>query len=159
MCDPVREHRFRSCHTVYSVNFVHGRHTGPYNPSTKSKGSTKASLEPLHFANIACRALSWCRRTSVRPPDDIEKSVTHRPCTIPLSGNFAIQAKSLPQLHFLFGAIFSTGASTSHIPRIWKTARANYPKNAGDYPIEIHHPWHVTITVAVLMLPAGGVKK
>ena len=43
MCDPVREHRFRSRHTVYSVHFVHGWHTGPSHPSTKSKGSTKAS--------------------------------------------------------------------------------------------------------------------
>ena len=39
-------------------------------------------LSPWH-------ALSWCRRTSVRPPDDIEKSVTHRlHCAMPLSGNF-----------------------------------------------------------------------
>ena len=30
---------------------------------------------------------------------------------------------------------------------IWKTARANYPKNAGDYPIAIHHPGHVTSSV------------
>ena len=41
----------------------------------------------------------------------------------------------------------------SHIPRIWKTARASYPKNAGDYPMRIHHPRHVT--VAVLMQPAA----
>ena len=34
-------------------------------------------VEPLLFASLAWRALSWCRRTSVRPPDDIEKSVTH----------------------------------------------------------------------------------
>ena len=73
-------------------------------------------------ANLAWRALSWCRRT----PDHIEKSITHRlHCAMPMSGNFAIQAKWLLQssldLHFLLGAIFSTGA--------------------------------------VLMLPAGGVKK
>ena len=69
-------------------------------------------------ANLAWCALSWCRRTSVRPPDDIEKSVTHRlHCAMPLSGNFAIQVKWLLQsslnLHFLLGAIFSTGASPS----------------------------------------------
>ena len=157
MCDPVREHRFRSCHTVYSI-LSHERHTGPSNPSTKSKGSMKASLEPLLFANIAWCVLSWCRRTSVRPPDDIEKSVTHRPCAMPLSGNFTIQAKSLLQLHFLFGAIFSTGASPSHIRRIWKTARPNYLKNAGDYQIGIHHPWHVTNGSSV-DVPAGGVNK
>ena len=53
-------------------------------------------------------ALSWYRRTSVRPPDDIEKSVTHRlHCAMQLFGNFAIQAKSLLQssLNFLFGGI------------------------------------------------------
>ena len=50
-------------------------------------------VEPLLFANLAWHALSWCRRTSVRPPDDIEKSVAHRlHCAMPLSGNFAIQA-------------------------------------------------------------------
>ena len=48
---------------------------------------------PLLFANLAWRALSGCRRTSVRPPDDTEKSVAHRlHCAMPLSGNFAIQA-------------------------------------------------------------------
>ena len=36
--------------------------------------------------NLAWRALSWCRRTSVRPPDhEIEKSVIHRlNCAMPL---------------------------------------------------------------------------
>ena len=97
MCDPLREHRFRSCHTIYSVHLSMGY-------------------------ILAWRALSWCRRTSVRPPDDIEKSVTQKlHWTMPLSGKFAIQATSLHQsslnLHFLFGAIFSTGASPSHIPR------------------------------------------
>ena len=125
MCDPVREHRFRSCHTVYSVYFVHA-------------GLCEGFVEPLLFANLAWRALSWCRRTSVRPPDDIEKSVTLRlHCAMPLSGNFAIQAKSLLQssvnLHFLFGAIFFNGGFAISYPEriIWKTARANYPKNAG----------------------------
>ena len=50
-------------------------------------------VETLLFANLAWRSLSWCRRTSMRPHDDIEKSVAHRlHCAMPLSGNFAIQA-------------------------------------------------------------------
>ena len=107
MCDPVREHRFRSCNTVYSVYFVHGLYEG--------------FVELLLFANLAWRALSWCRRTFVRPPDDIEKSVTHRlHCAMPLSGNFAIQAKYLLQssvnLHFLFGVIFFNGGFAISYP-------------------------------------------
>ena len=120
-------------------------------------------VEPLLFVNLAWRALSWCRRTSVRPPNDIEKSIAHRlHCAMPLSGNFAIQVKSLFQsslnLHFLFGAISSTGDLPSHIPRIWKTARANYPKNAGEYPIGIHHPKPVTNVrpQTVLIFPTTG---
>ena len=72
------------------------------------------------------RTLSWCRRTSVRPPDDMEKSVAHRlHCAMPQSGNFAIQAKSLPILikfAFSLWCQFSLGAPPSHIPRMWKTA-------------------------------------
>ena len=50
-------------------------------------------VDPLLFANLAWRTLSWCRRTSVRPPDDTEKSVAHRlHYAMPVSGNFAIQA-------------------------------------------------------------------
>ncbi len=44
-----------------------------------------------------------------------------------------------------------------HIVPIWKTAHANYPKNAGDYPIGIHHPWHVVHSSRVDA--GGGVNK
>ena len=63
----------------------------------------------LRRANLAWRALSWCRRSSVRPPHDIEKSVAHRlHCAMPLPGNFAIQAPPiLVKLAFsLIGTIF-----------------------------------------------------
>ena len=140
-------------------SFVHGRHTGSSHPSTKSKGSTKASLNSYPSP-------TWCRRTSVRPPDDTEKSVTHRlHWAMPLSGNFAIQATSLLQSSLnslsciFFSAPFFQRGLRHLISRerriakiIWKTARANYPKNAGDYPIAIHHPWHVTSSVDA----AGG---
>ena len=123
MCDPVREHRFCSCHTVYSVHFVHGRHTGPSNPSTKSKGFVRALNLRQHS-----------RRTSVRPPDDIEKTVTHRlHCAMPLSGNFAIQAKSLLQsslnLHFLFGAIFFNGGFTISYPKNMENSARKLSEN------------------------------
>ena len=149
MCDPVCEHRFRSCHTVYFILSMGdiGYWTIP------------PFVEPLLlFANLAWRALSWCRRTSVRPPADIEKSVAHRlHCAMPLSGHLLSKLLQFSlNFHFLFGAIFSKGVPPCHIPRIWKTARASYPKNAGDYPMGIHYPRHVT--VAVLMLPAGKKK-
>ena len=78
----------------------------------------------------------------MRPPDDMEKSVAHRLhyCAMPLSGNFAIQAKSLFQsslnLHFLFGAssFFTDGSAIAYPENVENSAR-NYPENAGDYPI------------------------
>ena len=55
-------------------------------------------------------------------------------------------------LHLLFGPFFQRGLrspSYSHIPRATHREEngARNPKNAGDYPIAIHHPWHVTSTV------------
>ena len=84
----------------------------------------------------------------VQPPDDMEKSVAHRlHGAMPLSGNFAIQAKSLFQsslnLHFLFGASrFFTGGSAIAYPENVENSARNCPENAGDYPIGIHHPRH-----------------
>ena len=94
MCDPVCEHRFRcgSCHTLYFILSMGdiGYWTIP------------PFVEPLLFANLAWRALSWCRRISVRPPDDIEKSVHRLHCATPLSGNFARSKllESSLNLHF-----------------------------------------------------------
>ena len=97
----------------------------------------EAFVEPLLFAfSVACTLLI---DASEHPCDDIEKS-RHAQISLhfamPLSGNFAIQAKSVLKsslnLHFLFGAIFSTGASVTR---------------------------GTSLTVAVLMLPAGGVNK
>ena len=46
-------------------------------------------IPPLVDPNLAWRTRSWCRRTSVRPPDDMEKSVAHRlHCAIPVSFHF-----------------------------------------------------------------------
>ena len=150
MCDPVCEHRFRSCHTVSIILSI----------DDIGYWTTTSFVEPLTLRQLSVAgASSWCRRISVRPPHDIEKSVAHRlHCAMPLSGNFAIHAPPiLVKLAFSVRRHFFNGGSTSppsHIPRIWKKARraASYPKNAGDYPMRIHHPKHVT--VAVLMQPA-----
>ena len=79
---------------------------------------------------------------------DMEKSVAHRlHCAMPVSGNFAIQAKSLFQsslnLHFLFGAsrFFGWGSAIAYPENVENSAR-NYAENAGDYPIGIHHHRH-----------------
>ena len=96
MCDPVCEHR--SCHTIYFILPIDdiGYWTIP--------------------SFVAWRALYWYRRTSVRPPHDIEKSVAHilhcHDCAMPLSGNFAIQAPIiLVKLAFSLRRHFFNGGS------------------------------------------------
>ena len=87
---------------------------------------------------LAWHALSWWRRTSVRPPDDIEK--WHTDYTAPCHNNvrqLSYPSKIFPPIlinsHFFSASFFSTGAPPSHVaPLIWKTTRANYPKNTGD---------------------------
>ena len=109
---------------------------------------------------------TWCRRTSVRPPDDIKKSVTHRlgptlrhaivrqlcyPSKI--SHSIVVKLAFYLRCHFFQLGLCHLISRERRIARIiWKTARANYPKNAGDYPIAIHHPWHITSSVDA----AGG---
>ena len=108
---------------------------------------TYSSHRLLHFVR-GVGSLSWCRRSSVRPPDDMEKSVAHRlHYAMPQSGNFAIQATSLFQsslnLHFLFGASrFFTGGSAIAYPENVENSARNHPENADDYPIGIRHPRH-----------------
>ena len=60
---------------------------------------------------------------------------------MPLSGNFAIQSKSLFQsslnLHLHFGASrFFTGGSAIAYPENVENSTQNYPENAGDYTSE-----------------------
>ena len=80
----------------------------------------------------------------LRPPDDIETSVTHRlHCAMPLSGNVLCYPSKMAHRIVVKLAFshrhhfFNRGFAISY-PIIWKT------ENAGDYPIGIHHPWHVT---------------
>ena len=104
----------------------------------------------MHFANLAWprRALSWCRRTSVRPPDDIEKSVAHRlHCAMPLSGNFAIQAPPiLVKLAFTLRCHFFNGGSAISYPENMENSARKLSEER-DYPMGIHHPRHVTVAV------------
>ena len=94
-------------------------------------------VEPLLIILITLRQLAWhalscCRRTSVRPPDDTEKSVAHRlQCAMPfivrqLCYPSKISPTILVKLAFslLRQSFFSMGAPPSHIhiPRMGKTA-------------------------------------
>ena len=135
MCDsPVCGHRFRSCHTVYFILYM----------VDIGYWTTPSFVEPLLLANLAWRARSWCRRTSVRPPDDIEKSIAHRlHCAMPLSGNFAIQTPPILACIFSSAPFFQRGLRHL-LSREYGKQRA-HPKNAGDYPMRIHRPWHVTV--------------
>ena len=113
MCDPVCEHRFHSCHTIYFILSM--------DDIGKIYWTTPSFVEPFTLRQL--QVLSWCRRTSGRPPHDIEKSVAHRlHCAMPLSGNFAIQAPPiLVKLAFsLRRHFFQQGLYTSAI---------SYPEN------------------------------
>ena len=101
VCDPVCEHRFRSCHTVYYILSI----------DDTCYWTTPSFVEPLTLHQMAWRAFSWCRRTSLRPPHDIENS-SHTDYTAPCHCQATLLSKLLQSslnLHFLFGAIFSTG--------------------------------------------------
>ena len=150
MCDPpVCEHRFRSCHTIYFILSMDdiGYWTIP------------SFVEPLLLANLAWRALSWCRRTSVRPQDDIEKSIAHRlHCAMPLSGNFAIQTPPILvklaiclRRHFLNGdSAISYPENMENSARIRRTLALS---NEDPSPMARH--CSSIALVAVLMLPAA----
>ncbi len=113
MCDPpVCEHRFRSCHTVYFIlSMDHGRHICYW--------TIPSFVEPLLLANLPWRALSRCRRTSVRPPDD-RKSLSHTDYTAPCHCQATLLSKLLQSsLNCIFSSapFFSTGPPPSHISR------------------------------------------
>ena len=133
MCDPVCEHRFRSCHTIYFIlstddigywtipSFVE-----PFTPRHLSGAGTL--LMPANIRAITIR---------------YRKSVAH---ILHCARQLCI---------FSSAPFFSTGALCLRhfISREYGKQRASYPKNAGDYPMRSHHPRPVT--VAVLMQPAA----
>ena len=98
ICDPIRQHRFRSCHTVYSVHFVHGRHTGPSHRSMKSQ----LSVVP---ANI--RATTR-RYRKVRHTQITLRHATVRQLCYPSKISIPIV------VIFSSAPFFSTGGSPSH---------------------------------------------
>ena len=149
MCDsPVCGHRFRSCHTIYFILSMDdiGYWTIP------------SFVEPLLITNLAWRALSWCRRTSVRPPDDIEKSIAHRlHCAMPLSGNFAIQTPPILACIFSSAPFFFNGDSDISYPENMENSAASEERwrlsNEDPSPMARHGS--SIALVAVLMLPAA----
>ena len=90
MCDPVREHRFRSCHTIYSVHLSMGDILD--HPTLRRRVRALRRLR---------RTLTLRQLGAGEHPCDhqtISKSPSHRlHWAMPLSGNFAIQATSLLQ--------------------------------------------------------------
>ena len=152
MCDPVCEHCFRSCHTVYFILSM-----GDIGSTTVDRildhPTLRRALITLRQLSMACTLLV---PANIRPTTSRYRKVRRTQITLrhAIVRPLAIKAPSiLVKLPFSLRCHFSKGVPPSHIPRIWKTARASYPKNAGDYPMGIHYPRHVT--VAVLMLPAG----
>ena len=140
MCDPVCEYRFRSCHTIYFILAIDdiGYWTIP------------SFVEPFTLRHLSGRALSWCRRTSVRPPHEVCRTPCHCQATLLsklLQSSLNLLAFSLRR-HF-----FQRGLSAISYPENMEKQRASYPKNAGDYPMRIHHLRDVT--VAVLMQPVA----
>ena len=134
------------------LHFVHGQHRLLDHPSfvepltlrqLSVAGSAGTLLVP---ANI--RATSTRYRKVRRTQITLRHAIVRQSCL----------AQDSLNLYFLFGAIFSIGAqiyasAISYPENMENRARASYPKNAGDYPMRIHHPRHVT--GAVLMMPAS----
>ena len=99
MCDPVCEHRFRSCHALYFILSMDdiGYWTTPsfVEPLTLRQLSVAGTL--LVPANI--------RATTTRYRKVRRTQITLRQATL-----LSKLLQSSLNLHFLFGAIFSTGA-------------------------------------------------
>ncbi len=103
-----------------------------------------------------------CSQENTNKLESLLKSISKSPSSTAYTAPCHCSAHLLSKQNLSFNCIFSSApffqrglrqlCSYQGIQRIWKTARANYPKNAGDYPIAIHHPWHVTSSVDA----AGG---
>ena len=155
MCDPVCEHRFRSCHTVYFILSMDdiGYWTTPsfVEPLALRQLSVAGSAGTLLVpANIRSTRYRKVRRTQIT----LRHAIVRQSCL-----TISDMAQDSLNLYFLFGAIFFNRGSDlclrHHISREYgkQSARASYPKNAGDYPMRIHHPRH--FTGAVMMMPAS----
>ena len=130
MCDPVREHRFRSCHTIYSVHLSMGdildhptlrRRVKALRRLRRTLTHRQLKLVPANI-RATTRRYRKVRHTHITLGHAIVRQLCY-----PSNISPPIVVK-LPKLHILFGAIFSTGASPSHIPRA--THRENNMENS-----------------------------
>ena len=161
MCDPVREHRFRSCHTIYSVHLSMGDILD--HPTLRRRVRALRRLR---------RTLTLRQLGAGEHPCDhqtISKSPSHTyytgPCHCPatlLSMQHLLQS-SLNSLSCIFfsAPFFSTGASPSHIPRATHRENNNYGKQRAQIirrMLAIIQSQSTTngTSLAVLMLPAGN---
>ena len=105
------------------------QHTGPSHPSTKSQLSVACTL--LVSANIRAttRRYRKVRHTQVA----LRHAIVWQLCyPSKMAPSIVVKLAFSPWCHFF------NGRFAILYPIIWKT------ENAGDYPIGIHHPWHVT---------------
>ena len=126
MCDPVREHRFRSCHTIYSVHLSmsdildHPTLRRRVRALRRLRRTLRPrALDPLHIANLVpanIRATTRRYRKVRHTQITLGHAIVRQLC-YPSNISPPIVIK-LPKLHFLFGSIFSTGASPSQ--EIWR---------------------------------------
>ena len=150
MCDPVREHRFRSCHTIYSVHLSMGdildhptlrRRVRALRRLRRTLTHRQLKLVPANI-RATTRRYRKVRHTQITLGHAIVRQLCY-----PSNISPPIVVK-LPKLHFLSAPFCQRGlrhliSRERRIAKIIrKTARANYPKNAGDYPIAIHHARH-----------------
>ena len=118
------------------LHFVHGRHRLLDHPILRR------ALTPRQLS-VACTLLvpANIRATTRRYRKAHRTQFTLRHATV---RQLCYPNASNPRLHFLFGAIFFQRGLRHLISREYGKQRA-HPKNAGDYPMRIHHPWHVTV--------------
>ena len=129
------------------LHFVHGRHRLLDHPSfvepltlrqLSVAGSAGTLLVP---ANI--RATSTRYRKVRRTQITLRHAIVRQSCL-----TISDMAQDSLNLYFLFGAIFFNRGSDLRLRHLIsreygkQSARASYPKNAGDYPMRIHHPRH-----------------
>ena len=130
MCDPVREHRFRSCHTVYSVHLSMGDILD--HPTLRRRVRAQQRLRralTLRQLSVACTLLvpanirATTRRYGSKPKITLGHAIVRQLC---YPSN--IFPPIVVKLAFSLRRHFSTGASPSHIPRA--THRENNMENS-----------------------------
>ena len=143
------------------LHFVHGRHRLLDHPSfvepltlrqLSVAGSAGTILVPANIRATSTRYRTLeVRRTQIT----LRHAIVRQSCL-----TISDMAQVSLNLYFLFGAIIFNRGSDLRLRHLisreygkQSARRASYPKNAGDYPMRIHHPRHVT--GAVLMMAAS----